>query len=95
MTHTRAVDTRALRWLEPPDGPAVVLLDQTRLPAEEAWLTCRDILPLSRITRLLLLQKRRESAAARQTSWNFKEPSRARARTALPRPLLDSRANEA
>jgi methylthioribose-1-phosphate isomerase len=43
MTHTRAVDTRALRWLGPPDGPAVVLLDQTRLPAEEAYLTCPDV----------------------------------------------------
>src|SRR5690348_2654387 len=39
MTHTRAVGTRALRWLDPPAGPAVVLLDQTRLPAEEAYLT--------------------------------------------------------
>ncbi len=42
MTHTQAVDTRPLRWLGPPDGPAVVLLDQTRLPAEEAYLTCPD-----------------------------------------------------
>jgi methylthioribose-1-phosphate isomerase len=30
----------ALRWLDPPDGPAIVLLDQTRLPAEETYLTC-------------------------------------------------------
>jgi methylthioribose-1-phosphate isomerase len=37
------VDNRALRWLDPPDGPAVILLDQTRLPAEEAYLTCRDV----------------------------------------------------
>jgi methylthioribose-1-phosphate isomerase len=37
------VNTRALRWLGPPDGPAVVLLDQTRLPAEEAYLNCRDV----------------------------------------------------
>jgi methylthioribose-1-phosphate isomerase len=43
MTHTRAVNARALRWLGPPDGPAVVLLDQTRLPAEEEHLTCRDV----------------------------------------------------
>ena len=43
MTHTRAVNTRALRWLGPPGGPAVVLLDQTRLPAEEAYLTCHDV----------------------------------------------------
>jgi len=33
----------ALRWLEPPVGPAIRLLDQTRLPAEEAFLTCTDV----------------------------------------------------
>jgi methylthioribose-1-phosphate isomerase len=33
----------ALRWLEPPAGPAIELLDQTRLPAEEAYLTCTDV----------------------------------------------------
>ncbi len=33
----------ALRWLDPPDGPAIVLLDQTRLPVEESYLTCTDI----------------------------------------------------
>ena len=33
----------ALRWLDPPDGPAIVLLDQTRLPAEETYLTCVDV----------------------------------------------------
>ncbi len=32
-----------LRWLDPPAGPAVALLDQTRLPAEESVLTCRDV----------------------------------------------------
>jgi methylthioribose-1-phosphate isomerase len=42
VTHTRNVDTRALRWLDLADGPAVVLLDQTRLPAEEIYLTCTD-----------------------------------------------------
>ena len=56
MTHTRAVDTRALRWLDPPDGPAVVLLDQTRLPAEEAWLTCRDIPALDHAIRTLVVR---------------------------------------
>ncbi|MGQ0844676.1 MAG: S-methyl-5-thioribose-1-phosphate isomerase [Sporichthyaceae bacterium] len=34
----------ALRW--DPDGPAVVLLDQTRLPAEEALLRCTDVATL-------------------------------------------------
>ncbi|WP_371772864.1 S-methyl-5-thioribose-1-phosphate isomerase [Streptomyces sp. NBC_01438] len=32
-----------LRWDEPPEGPAVVLLDQTRLPAEEVELVCADV----------------------------------------------------
>ncbi len=32
-----------LRWLDPPDGPAIELLDQTRLPATETVLTCRDV----------------------------------------------------
>jgi methylthioribose-1-phosphate isomerase len=40
------VDTWALRWLDPPDGPAVALLDQTRLPAEETYLTCTDVASL-------------------------------------------------
>ncbi|MBQ0828934.1 S-methyl-5-thioribose-1-phosphate isomerase [Streptomyces tagetis] len=31
-----------LRWEELPGGPALVLLDQTRLPAEEAELVCPD-----------------------------------------------------
>jgi len=38
--------TAALRWLEPPNGPAIQLLDQTRLPAEEAFLTCTDVAQL-------------------------------------------------
>jgi methylthioribose-1-phosphate isomerase len=32
-----------LRWIGPPDGPAVALLDQTRLPDEEVTLVCRDV----------------------------------------------------
>ncbi len=35
--------TAVLRWAEPPEGPAVVLLDQTRLPREEAALRCGDV----------------------------------------------------
>jgi methylthioribose-1-phosphate isomerase len=31
-----------LRWIDPPEGPAIELLDQTRLPATETVLTCRD-----------------------------------------------------
>ncbi|NBM17869.1 S-methyl-5-thioribose-1-phosphate isomerase [Streptomyces sp. GC420] len=33
----------ALRWEEPPEGPVVVLLDQTRLPTEEVELVCTDV----------------------------------------------------
>jgi len=50
------VDTRALRWLDPPAGPAVVLLDQTRLPAEEAYLTCRDVAALDHAIRRLVVR---------------------------------------
>ncbi|MFC7218558.1 S-methyl-5-thioribose-1-phosphate isomerase [Streptomyces polyrhachis] len=41
-----AEDMVALRWEEPPepgDGPVLVLLDQTRLPAEEVELLCTDV----------------------------------------------------
>ncbi|MYV47001.1 S-methyl-5-thioribose-1-phosphate isomerase, partial [Streptomyces sp. SID2888] len=32
----------AIRWEEPPEGPVLVLLDQRRLPAQEAELVCTD-----------------------------------------------------
>ena len=55
MTHTQEVDTWGLRWLDPSDGPAVVLLDQTRLPAEETYLTCTDVaLLVDAIVRLVV-----------------------------------------
>src|SRR5215470_3589590 len=41
--HTQMVSTIALRWLDPPAGPAIELLDQTRLPAAEKILTCTDV----------------------------------------------------
>jgi len=37
------VETPALRWLDPPAGPTIELLDQTRLPAEETVVTCTDV----------------------------------------------------
>ncbi|WP_338699598.1 S-methyl-5-thioribose-1-phosphate isomerase [Streptomyces sp. Q6] len=37
-----AHDIPALRWEEPAEGPVLVLLDQTRLPAEEVELVCTD-----------------------------------------------------
>jgi methylthioribose-1-phosphate isomerase len=41
--HTRLVSVPPLRWLDPPDGPAIELLDQTRLPAEETVVRCADV----------------------------------------------------
>jgi methylthioribose-1-phosphate isomerase len=41
MTSPRPL--RSLRWLDQPAGPAIELLDQTRLPAAEAVVTCSDV----------------------------------------------------
>ncbi|MFF5012597.1 S-methyl-5-thioribose-1-phosphate isomerase [Streptomyces sp. NPDC001165] len=38
----RPTDIPVLRWEEPPEGPVLVLLDQTRLPGEEVELVCTD-----------------------------------------------------
>ncbi|MFE6741389.1 S-methyl-5-thioribose-1-phosphate isomerase [Streptomyces tubercidicus] len=38
-----ALTIPSLRWEEPPEGPVLVLLDQTRLPAEEVELVCTDV----------------------------------------------------
>ena len=55
VAHTQGVDTWGLRWLDLADGPAVVLLDQTRLPAEETYLTCTDVASLvDAISRLVV-----------------------------------------
>jgi methylthioribose-1-phosphate isomerase len=54
--HTRGVDIPALRWLDPPEGPAVELLDQTRLPAVEAVVTCRDVPSLVDAIRRLVVR---------------------------------------
>jgi methylthioribose-1-phosphate isomerase len=45
-----------LRWLDPPDGPAIALLDQTRLPAEEAVVTCTDVPSLVDAIRRLVVR---------------------------------------
>jgi methylthioribose-1-phosphate isomerase len=37
------VSISALRWVDPPAGPAIELLDQTRLPLVEQTLTCTDV----------------------------------------------------
>lgn len=46
----------ALRWEEPPEGPVVVLLDQTRLPAEEVELVCTDVQALVQAIRTLAVR---------------------------------------
>ncbi|MFF3928352.1 S-methyl-5-thioribose-1-phosphate isomerase [Streptomyces hirsutus] len=40
--HKRPTDIPVIRWEEPPEGPVLVLLDQTRLPVEEVELVCTD-----------------------------------------------------
>jgi methylthioribose-1-phosphate isomerase len=46
----------ALRWDEPPEGPVLVLLDQTRLPLEEAELVCTDVPALVQAVRRLAVR---------------------------------------
>jgi methylthioribose-1-phosphate isomerase len=50
------VDAPALRWLDPPEGPAIALLDQTRLPAVEAIVTCGDVPSLVDAIRRLVVR---------------------------------------
>ncbi|MGW7007749.1 S-methyl-5-thioribose-1-phosphate isomerase [Streptomyces sp. NPDC054933] len=45
-----------LRWEEPPEGPVVILLDQTRLPAEEVELVCTDVQTLVNAIRTLAVR---------------------------------------
>jgi methylthioribose-1-phosphate isomerase len=45
-----------IRWDEPPEGPVVVLLDQTRLPGEEVELICTDAPALVRAIRSLAVR---------------------------------------
>src|ERR1700730_13197048 len=54
--HNRSVDIPVLRWVDPPEGPAIALLDQTRLPAEEAAVTCRDVIALEEASRRLVVR---------------------------------------
>jgi methylthioribose-1-phosphate isomerase len=50
------MDVPVLRWLDPPEGPAIALLDQTRLPAEEAVVVCRDAAALADAIRRLVVR---------------------------------------
>src|SRR5258706_2494760 len=43
FAQTLRVSIPALRWLDRPAGPAIELLDQTRLPAVETVVTCADV----------------------------------------------------
>ncbi|MGW7414290.1 S-methyl-5-thioribose-1-phosphate isomerase [Streptomyces sp. NPDC054863] len=46
----------SLRWEEPPEGPVLVLLDQTRLPMEEVELVCTDVPALVRAIQTLAVR---------------------------------------
>ncbi|MCX4508713.1 S-methyl-5-thioribose-1-phosphate isomerase [Streptomyces sp. NBC_01619] len=46
----------SLRWDELPEGPVLVLLDQRRLPAEEAELVCTDVPALVQAIRTLAVR---------------------------------------
>ena len=46
----------ALQWLDPPRGPAVALLDQTRLPAEEQVVICENVPELVDAIRRLVIR---------------------------------------
>ncbi|MFI6349609.1 S-methyl-5-thioribose-1-phosphate isomerase [Streptomyces sp. NPDC050560] len=46
----------SIRWDDPPEGPVVVLLDQTRLPAEEVELVCTDAPALVEAIRALAVR---------------------------------------
>jgi methylthioribose-1-phosphate isomerase len=52
----RPTEIRAIRWEEPPEGPVLVLLDQTRLPAEEVELVCTDASALVEAIRSLAVR---------------------------------------
>ncbi|MEV5551737.1 S-methyl-5-thioribose-1-phosphate isomerase [Streptomyces sp. NPDC052309] len=53
---TRPPEIPAVRWEEPPEGPVLVLLDQTRLPAEEVELVCTDASALVEAIRSLAVR---------------------------------------
>ncbi|GAA0931210.1 S-methyl-5-thioribose-1-phosphate isomerase [Streptomyces thermoalcalitolerans] len=52
----RPAGTPAVRWEEPPEGPVLVFLDQTRLPAEEVELVCTDASALVEAIRSLAVR---------------------------------------
>lgn len=52
----QSTEIPAIRWEEPPEGPVVVLLDQTRLPVEEVELVCTDASALVEAIRSLAVR---------------------------------------
>ncbi|MFF8596017.1 S-methyl-5-thioribose-1-phosphate isomerase [Streptomyces sp. NPDC015220] len=56
LEDNRPAGSPAIRWEEPPEGPVVVLLDQTRLPAEEVELVCTDAPALVEAIRTLAVR---------------------------------------
>jgi methylthioribose-1-phosphate isomerase len=53
---TQIMSVPTLQWLDPPRGPAIALLDQTRLPAEEKVLTCDNVPELVDAIRRLVIR---------------------------------------
>lgn len=56
MAQTQGVHISTLRWVDPPEGPAIALLDQTRLPSEEKVAVCRDVPALGDAVRRLVVR---------------------------------------
>jgi methylthioribose-1-phosphate isomerase len=54
--NSRPTELPTIRWEEPPEGPVLVLLDQTRLPAEEVELVCTDASALVEAIRSLAVR---------------------------------------
>jgi methylthioribose-1-phosphate isomerase len=50
------VNIRALCWADRPDGPGIELLDQTRLPDAETFVTCADVPSLVDAIRRLVVR---------------------------------------
>ncbi len=50
------MDVPTLRWLGDDEGPAIALLDQTRLPAEEKVITCGSVAELIDAIRRLVIR---------------------------------------
>ncbi|MGW1135710.1 S-methyl-5-thioribose-1-phosphate isomerase [Streptomyces griseoluteus] len=52
----RPSEIPVIRWEEPPEGPVLIILDQTRLPSEEVELVCTDASALVEAIRALAVR---------------------------------------